>query len=183
MRCGRSSRATPLQYRSYRAGVARVAYSRFPIVADFRGFAIRRPATLAHTAIDCAGAARPRTTPAQNRLYCTGVAHGRHIPCCLVSMLVRQGRQLDTQCHAHPAPTCAGHSGSNEARPHADKNRITLLTPKNKNPRIPRGSLAGVPGLEPRMAEPESAVLPITPHPNLAGVATQGVVRRTPNRI
>ena len=35
-----------------------------------------------------------------------------------------------------------------------------------------RGSLAGMPGLEPRMAEPESAVLPITPHPNLAGVAT-----------
>ena len=25
-----------------------------------------------------------------------------------------------------------------------------------------------MPGLEPRMAEPESAVLPITPHPNLA---------------
>ena len=39
---------------------------------------------------------------------------------------------------------------------------------KTKNPRIPRGSLAGMPGLEPRMAEPESAVLPITPHPNLA---------------
>ena len=43
---------------------------------------------------------------------------------------------------------------------------------KTKNPRICEGSLAGMPGLEPRMAEPESAVLPITPHPNLAGVAT-----------
>ena len=43
---------------------------------------------------------------------------------------------------------------------------------KNKKPSHLRGSLAGMPGLEPRMAEPESAVLPITPHPNLAGVAT-----------
>ena len=29
-----------------------------------------------------------------------------------------------------------------------------------------RVSFAGVPGLEPRMDEPESPVLPITPHPN-----------------
>jgi hypothetical protein len=28
--------------------------------------------------------------------------------------------------------------------------------------------LAGVPGLEPRLTEPESAGLPITPYPNIA---------------
>ena len=30
--------------------------------------------------------------------------------------------------------------------------------------------VAGVPGLEPRLTEPESAGLPITPYPNKAGV-------------
>ena len=54
---------------------------------------------------------------------------------------------------------------------------------RKQKPRICEGSLAGMPGLEPRMAEPESAVLPITPHPNLAGVATSKSCPSYPDRI
>lgn len=81
----------------------------------------------------------------------------------------------------HWAITCAIHAGRQQiALPHRIRQNPSTHRPKrreqtgakNKNPRICEGSLAGMPGLEPRMAEPESAVLPITPHPNLAGVAT-----------
>ena len=55
---------------------------------------------------------------------------------------------------------CSHVQGSRFSSGYFPENKKTLANP--------RGLLAGVPGLEPRMAEPESAVLPITPHPNLA---------------
>ena len=54
---------------------------------------------------------------------------------------------------------------------------------QKKPPRL-RELFAGVPGLEPRMDEPESPVLPITPYPNWQASRLLGPFRlRTPDRI
>ena len=92
----------------------------------------------------------------------------------------------------HWAITCAIHAGRQQiALPHrirqihqpTAQSDVNRQVRKTKNPRICEGSLAGMPGLEPRMAEPESAVLPITPHPNLAGVATSKSCPSYPRRF
>ena len=37
------------------------------------------------------------------------------------------------------------------------------------------GTIAGVPGLEPRLTEPESAGLPITPYPNIVQISSMTI--------
>lgn len=54
----------------------------------------------------------------------------------------------------------------------------------NKKALVLRELFAGVPGLEPRMDEPESPVLPITPYPNWQASRLLEPFRlRTPDRI
>ena len=58
-----------------------------------------------------------------------------------------------------PGSADIAHTGRSRSRP------VWTLSVNDETRGIPRVSLAGVPGLEPRTTEPESAVLPITPYP------------------
>ena len=76
-------------------------------------------------------------------------------------------RRLRSDAYLLPA-FASGSQLTDSFRPLPSNLTTEIQTKTKKTLANPRGSLAGMPGLEPRMAEPESAVLPITPHPNLA---------------
>ena len=67
-----------------------------------------------------------------------------------------------------PSGSCAdtGSRGLSSSRWTLSRTALAILVRKRRNPRLSGGfRLAGVPGLEPRITEPETVVLPITPYP------------------
>ena len=76
-------------------------------------------------------------------------------------------------------PTLKPHSASAESYGYESVNGRKLYAYEKSHRTRGGFSLAGVPGLEPRMDEPESPVLPITPYPNWQAPQLLELLRRS----